>query len=219
MKSRNVVVTGSTRGLGLSIAKKFFESGDHVTICGSSQDSVKKSIAELSPNGSERITGFSQLLDTKEGVEGLGRTVSNSKVDVLILNLGSGAGKRGWDVGDTEWNRLWNLNFNSARWTLERLVPQMSKEGSASVIFISSIAGLEVIDAPVAYVVAKAAIQAYAKMMSHVLAAEKIRVNVVCPGNLMTVGGFFYKKRQSDPVWLEKYLDGHVPQKKVGETK
>ncbi len=221
MSGRKIVVTGSSRGLGRAMAEKFLEGGDSVAVSGRDAGTLSSVYGQPARQGPSRAVPIAGALDTRRHVEEFaGKVVATlGSPDVLVLNLGGGAGQRGWAAGEEEWDRLWNLNFNSSRWTAEFLIPHMNKKGRPSLLFISSIAGLEFIDAPVAYSVAKAALIAYAKILARQLSPEGIRVNVICPGNLMTAGGFFERKRKAEPQWLADYLKNNVPLQKTGDPK
>ena len=86
-------------------------------------------------------------------------------------------------------------------------------------IFISSIAGVEALPAPIPYSAAKAAVHSVAKALSDDLAKHQVRVNVVCPGNVLFPGGNWDTKlndpeRKSD---IETYIQNHVPLGRFGQ--
>ena len=82
-------------------------------------------------------------------------------------------------------------------------------------MFVSSIAGLEYIGAPVSYSVSKSALISFSKNLSKKLAPE-IRVNVVVPGNIFFKNGTWDKKIKANPDFVENLLKNNVPLKRFG---
>ena len=94
----------------------------------------------------------------------------------------------------------------------------MIENGGGSILYISSIAGLEVIGAPVQYSVAKAALIAYMKNLSRLLGKQKIRVNAVCPGNIYFKDGTWDIRMQENKQGVLDMLDKNVPLNRFAST-
>jgi len=88
-------------------------------------------------------------------------------------------------------------------------------ENNGSLIFISSIAGMEFLGAPVVYSTAKSALISFAKSLSHKL-APKVRVNVVSPGNVWVKNGTWDIKMKENPEKVQNMLNEKVPLKRFG---
>jgi 3-oxoacyl-[acyl-carrier protein] reductase len=87
----------------------------------------------------------------------------------------------------------------------------MIEQNYGSIVYISSIAGVEVIGAPIHYSVAKASLMAFAKNLSKKLARNNIRTNVICPGNIyFEEGTWDFKLRKNREEVLEM-IDKTVP--------
>tara|TARA_Y100000589_G_C26773856_1_gene474942 strand:- start:237 stop:614 length:378 start_codon:yes stop_codon:yes gene_type:complete len=85
------------------------------------------------------------------------------------------------------------------------------KRDSGSIICISSICGLEVINgAPITYSVAKAALNAYVKGISRPLGKDGIRINAIAPGNILFEGSTWQHKLDDNPEIVEKMLKNNV---------
>ena len=115
MRGRSVVVTGSTRGIGLGLAREFLARGCSVTVVGRSQESVDKALAEL--DGGERATGIpadvakraelQQVWDHAVAVFG--------SVDIWINNAGiSLPNKPLWETSEEDWHRIVDINYHGA---------------------------------------------------------------------------------------------------------
>ena len=134
--------------------------------------------------------------------------------DILVANLGSGSGKPGWEQDEAEWERLFNLNFFGSTRLAQACIPAMTKGGS--IVFISSIAGVEALPAPLPYSAAKAALVNYSKNLSRAVADRKIRVNSIAPGNIFFDGGSWEKHLAKDPDGIQAFIAKEVPLQRFG---
>ena len=87
------------------------------------------------------------------------------------------------------------------------------------ILCISSICGKEYVKgAPVAYSVAKAALNNFVKFQSEILAERSIRINAIAPGNIIFKGSSWEKKIKNNKKKVEKFIDKNVPLKTFGTT-
>ena len=93
------------------------------------------------------------------------------------------------------------------------------KRESLSIVFIGSIAGIKDVGAPHPYAAAKSALHMYSKTLSNELSKFGIRVNSVCPGNVIFKKGNWEKKLKSNPKKIKKIIREKVPLNLFGETK
>jgi 3-oxoacyl-[acyl-carrier protein] reductase len=93
----------------------------------------------------------------------------------------------------------------------------MIKQNGGSIILISSIAGHEVLPAPIPYSVAKAGVIVVCKNLSRHLAPHNIRINAVAPGNIFVKEGTWDKKIKEDPGGVKQYIETEVPMKRLGK--
>ena len=118
LKGKNVLITGSTKGIGLGIAKKFSEAGCRIVLNGRSINGDK---AIKSIPGSNYVSGD---VSTEEGA----REVINNAVkvlgslDVLICNVGSGASVKPGQENLTEWHKSFKVNFSALHAWLKQLL-------------------------------------------------------------------------------------------------
>ncbi len=209
--NKRVVITGSSGGIGKAIAKGFLEEGASVIIVARDQDKLSKTAAELSKAyGDDKV--FFAICDCskEESVQQLRGFVRKTwnGVDIVVANVGSGRSVPDAIPSTAQWSRVWSSNFDSALHTARIFTP-MLEESRGSLLFISSIAGLEAFGAPVDYSTAKAAIIAFAKNMSRKLA--HIRVNVVAPGNVYFEGGSWDEKIKQDKDRVDSLIRSTVP--------
>lgn len=214
--SKNVIIIGGTKGIGLETAKLFLDLGETVHIIARSTN--HKSISNLVQEWKKKLFVYScdaskipNLLEARTEI------IKNSKnqVDVLICCAGNGNGSSRAFQSSEEWDLSWKINFETAQNSTITFFKDLIKT-NGNIIYISSIAGLENIGAPVSYSVAKSALVSYAKMLSSKLAPE-IRVNVVAPGNIFSPGGTWDLKLKKNPIEVSKMLEQKVPLKRLGK--
>ena len=219
LRDKRVLVTGSSRGTGLGIAEAFLTEGARVILTGRQAKALSQATKKLkSIHGQNRVLDFRGDLQRPGAIQRLLRTIRKKwgGLDILVLNLGSGRSVPGLEVSESEWHRVLALNLISSMETLRQAVALLSKGRDPSVTFIGSIAGLEVLGAPVAYGAAKAALRHALKSAARLLAPKKIRVNMVAPGNIFFEGGTWDQKVKENKKAVKKMLENEVPLGRFG---
>lgn len=210
-----VVVTGGTRGIGLQVCQDFLEEGAQVAV-----------IAKNQPSGpvftglQEKFNGLFHLVpcdvtDRSALKSAYDRIMAlTGRIDVVVSNVGNGSSVRDAIPRNSQWNKIWDINFNSALYTAEIISEELIRS-KGSLLFISSIAGMEFIGAPTDYSTAKSALLAFSKTLSHKLAPD-VRVNVICPGNVLTEEGTWRNKLAENPEAVNQMLHTRVPLQRFG---
>ena len=218
LENKNVVITGGTKGIGLAIAKAFLNEGSTIHVISRRNDlSGFNDIIEKA--GSDKI--FSYQCDvTNENALILIRNEilrkTGNGIDILIANVGHGKSLPNPLNDAVVWGRNWDLNFTAALNTVRVFTPIVNKNGG-SILFISSISGMEYLGAPTEYSVAKSALLAFSKSLSHKL-APSIRVNAVAPGNIYFPGGTWDEKIKENAEKVNAMLYSKVPLRRFGKT-
>lgn len=184
-----VIVTGSSSGIGLDIARAFLEQGANVVLNGRDQDRLAKAAALL---GHERqvatVAGATSAAATGEAlvraaVDRFGR------VDVLVNNAGTFAPKPFTEVTEQELDGFLTGNLKGTYLTTQAVVRQLRAQGGGgsivnigTVLVEHAIAGY----AASAPLVSKGGVHALTVSLAAELAADGIRVNLVAPGIIRT---------------------------------
>ena len=202
-----VLVTGSSKGIGAAIAKKFKDSNWFVI------QNSRTIILEESLVGDTSITAD---VTKSDEVTSLVKQIKGTygHLDALVCNVGSG---KNIDFSDSEkrWNHFIKINLLSASNIIEQALPLL---GHSSVTVISSICGNSVVDgAPIEYSTAKAALNQYIRVMGKKYAEKEIRFNSVSPGNVIFDGSQWDKKLKSDEKNTTNYIKQNVPMGKFIE--
>lgn len=190
LENKIALITGSTRGIGKSIAKLFAKNNATVIICGRNIESSKKTIEELSTELNIKKEKFFPIeldISNKESIKNAVDTVINKfkKIDILINNAGITSNVSLLDSTDEEFLNMFNINFFGVV-TLTREVVKYMKDTGGSIINTSSMVGTYGARNQSAYASSKFAINGLTKSLAKELGVYNIRVNAVAPGVVET---------------------------------
>jgi len=212
LKDKNVVITGSSRGIGLSIAKAFISEGSNVVVNSRSLESLISSTKDLNCRAVEAdVSNPSEAMKLiKESTSILG------SIDILVCNVGNGSSVVPGEETYEEWQEMFKKNLFSSTNMVEAAREELSKTKGV-IVCISSICGCDTIaGAPVTYSVAKTALNAYVKGISIPLAEKEIRINAIAPGNILFEGSVWEDKIKRDPQQVNKMIKERVSLNRFG---
>jgi len=217
LKNKKVVISGASKGIGFAIAESFLKEGAKVILISRGIDQLEKARDSLrNIYGSSYVE--SQVCDCsdEQALRALSEKIIKiwKKIDIVVCNIGDGRSVSDAIPTSSQWNRVWESNFNSALYTSRIFMPFL-KKSKGSLLFISSIAGIEAFGAPVDYSTAKSAIIAFAKNLSRKVASD-FRVNVIAPGNVFFPNGSWDEKMKNNPKETTELINSSVPMKRFG---
>jgi NAD(P)-dependent dehydrogenase (short-subunit alcohol dehydrogenase family) len=181
LKGRKAVVTGSTAGIGRAIAEGLARAGASVVINGRGEERVAtalREIRELLPEA--EVTGVAADLATPEGAATLAARAPDA--DILVNNVGTARPKSFFDLADSDWLDLFQLNVMSAVRAARHYVPKMTERGWGRVVFISSESALAIPKEMIDYGMTKIALLAISRGLAEAVAGTGVTVNAVIPG-------------------------------------
>ncbi|HEX5934524.1 MAG TPA: 3-hydroxybutyrate dehydrogenase [Pseudorhizobium sp.] len=187
--SRTVVVTGSTSGIGLGIAKAFAAEGANVVINGFGKpDEIEAARRELELAGGGRAIYHSADMTKPDEIADLIGTAATTfgSVDVLVNNAGIQHVAKIEDFPAEQWDRIIAINLTSSFHTMHHAIPLMKKRGKGRIINVASAHALAASPFKSAYVAAKHGILGLTKTAALELAEFGITVNAICPGYVLT---------------------------------
>lgn len=185
---RTVIVTESSSGIGLDVARTFLEQGANVVLNGRDPGKIVGIAASL--GNQSKVAFVAGDIGARATGEALVRTALDrfGRVDVLVNNAGTFAAKPFVDVSEEELDGYLNGNLRGAYLTTQAAVRQMKKQGGGAIVNIGTVlvdhalAGVPA-SAPL---VSKGGVHALTISLAAELAADGIRVNAVAPGIIRT---------------------------------
>ena len=184
LKGKNVLVTGSTKGIGFETARLFLEEGASVIINGRSMSSVKQAISKLKSNN---VTGIvADFLDNAQ-VDKLIIDIPDD-IDILVNNVGIFRGKKFDEETSKDWDDHFKVNLMSGVKLSQHLLPKMIKRNWGRIIFISSECSTIVPGDLLSYSVSKASVSIYSSGLAKLTKGTNVTVNTIVPGSTMSEG-------------------------------
>ena len=186
--TRTVVVTGSTSGIGLSIAKAFAAQGCNLVINGFGPgDEIEAIRVALEKDGGRAIYHGADMSKPAEIAEMMATAAREfGSVDVLVNNAGIQHVAPIEDFAPEKWDQIIAINLSSTFHTIRAAIPAMKEKRQGRIINISSAHGLIASPYKSAYVAAKHGIMGLTKTAALELAEFGVTVNAICPGYVLT---------------------------------
>ena len=207
------LVTGSSKGIGWTIAQALHTEGCRVALNGRDAARLKAATAQLT----NAIGVVGDVTQPTEACRIVAEVISNfGRLDILICNVGNGRSVSPGNETADEWQRMFALNLWSATNSIEAASHALAASKGA-IVCISSICGLEVIpDAPVTNSAAKAALNAYVRGIARPLGKQGIRINALAPGNILFDGSVWSDKLKDDKQAINSMLKKEVSLGRLG---
>jgi NAD(P)-dependent dehydrogenase (short-subunit alcohol dehydrogenase family) len=209
------IVTGGTRGIGLSIAHALGEAGAKLVITSRTDkfgglESLKKANYDVSFFESD-------ITDKKVPQKIIDFTLDKyGSIDILVNNAGVGQHGDTEDFNDELLDKIMNVNVDSVFRMCRSVLTPMKKQGGGVILNIGSISGLvsNIPQPQIAYNASKAAVHMLTKSMASDFADQNIRVNAIAPGYIKTEMTNLPKENEHwYPIWKKM-----TPLNRMGET-
>ena len=212
LKDKNVFVTGSTRGIGLAIARQFASFGANVVLNGRSEisqdliDSFKDYPVEVIA-----ISGdVSNFDDAKRMVD---EAISKlGSVDILVNNAGITNDKLMLKMSESDFESVLKVNLTGAFNMTQSVLKPMTRARQGAIINMSSVVGLTGNIGQANYAASKAGLIGLTKSVAREVAARGIRVNAIAPG--------FIESDMTDaiPEKMQEAILAEIPMKRIGKA-
>lgn len=189
MKKKYILVTGSSRGIGRSIALKFASEGYHVFLnCRHSLDKLELVRQEILEKGQGSCTLVPGDVGNPEDVRQIFGTIHSvcPSLDVLVNNAGISHIGLLIDMTDDEWNRLLASNLSSAFYCCREALKDMVSAKSGCIINISSMWGTTGASCEAAYSAVKSGMNGLTRALAKEYAPSHIAVNAIACGVIDT---------------------------------
>lgn len=183
LENKKVILTGGSRGIGLSILKKLYSLKSQILIIGSNKENLER-VKKIYPNIFVEVFNLSN----HDQIENLFNICINKLggLDVLINNAGITKDNLAIRMNKTEWSDVIDLNLTSSFLMCQEAIKRMIKYKNGSIINISSVVAHLGNVGQVNYASSKAAIIAMSKSLAKEYAKKNIRINCISPGFIET---------------------------------
>jgi NAD(P)-dependent dehydrogenase (short-subunit alcohol dehydrogenase family) len=186
LQGKWALVTGSTRGLGRTIAEWLAKEGANIVVSGRDAEPVNASVEAMNAFGVDAV-GITADLAKIEDAHALAKATLDAvpRLDILMNNAGMSIRGNFWDVTDADWEYQVNVNYRSPYILAQYAARHMIERGIRGRIVNTSTIGAQAChkDAAV-YDSAKGAVEVMTRNMAYELGPHGITVNCVAPGNI-----------------------------------
>lgn len=213
LESKNVLITGGSKGIGKAIAKAFVDEGANVTITARDLDFLERTKSEL--GGKTSI--YQADVTNVEERENLIHTFikQNGTLDVLINNAGGSNGSKAMETDMELFYQAMELNYFSAVHLSKLAVEHMKNQRSGSIINITSVYGRES-GGKVTYNNAKAALISFTKSLADEIIPYGMRVNSIAPGSILHETGNWIRRMNENPEEIKEFVNRDIPAGRFG---
>lgn len=221
LQDKVALVTGSSKGLGLAIARGLVSEGCRVAVCARGHEALTEAAAELRalaghPSRVLEVAGDVSLdLDATRIVDTARKAFGS--VDILVNNVGVARGGGIVDTSDEDWHFAFDQTVMPAVRMSRLVVPLMRERGGGAILMVASIWGREA-GGRMTYNAVKAAEISLAKAMAQQLARDNIRVNSLAPGSISFPGGSWHRRQVEDPVGMAEFVARELPFGRFGHA-
>ena len=190
LKDKVIIVTASTRGIGLATVKTCAKEGATVYMAARNLEGAQKTADELNGEGYKVKCVYNDA-SVPDSYASMAKEVAKDagRIDVLVNNFGTSNPGRDLDIKNTDTDVFLDtvtLNLRSVFMSSKEVLKYMREQGSGSIINISSVGGAVPDISQIAYGTSKAAINYLTKLVAVHEAANHIRCNAVLPGMTAT---------------------------------
>jgi len=223
LNGKTALVTGSTRGIGLEIARQLAMAGCNLMLNGIDEPSaVNLAITELRTAGADQVAfNDADLVDPAQATRLISDVMdSYGCIDILVNNAGVQHLAPVEAFADEDWDRIVEINLSAPFRLIRQALPEMRSRGWGRIINIASVHGLVASRHKSAYVAAKHGLVGLTKTVALETAIEPITCNAVCPGYVRTalVEAQIASQAQTENISLEDAAESIVGQKQPSKS-
>jgi NAD(P)-dependent dehydrogenase (short-subunit alcohol dehydrogenase family) len=208
LKNKRVLITGGAGGIGTATAKRFLEEGSHVIILDCNNEALKRVKSELPLLSGIINADVSDPDSVKHAFKELDKLFGG--LDVLINNAGISLRQSFMQITPQDWRKVIEVNLNGMFFVAQKAAQRMLAGDGGVIINMGSTNGIMGYPFYAHYNASKAGVIELTRSMALEL-APKIRVNVVCPGFILTP----MQEAEYTPDMLHEF-ESKVPLKRVG---
>lgn len=178
------MVTGASRGIGLTVAQRFAELGADVGLVASTRDRLEVAAGALPGRHHVVVADLADPAECRRAVEEVEAALG--PVEVLVSCAGLLRRDFVEDVTVEDFERSYRLHAGAGLWLSQSVLPGMRQRGQGAIVFVASEFGLIGGPTYASYCTSKWALVGLAEVLYHELTGTGVRVCAVCPGDVRT---------------------------------
>jgi len=207
LKNLNILLTGATGGIGVSILEKLIKANANVIAVGTKQEKLNI-LKEKYKNIITKNFNISDHLSIEKFIDECNQTFEN-KIDILINNAGITSDNLTIRMKDEEWNKVLNINLTSTFLLTKHTIKKMLKNKNGKVINITSVVGHTGNIGQANYAASKAGLVGMSKSLALEYGKKNIKINCISPGFIQSEMtnkiNENFKEKLYDKISLERF--------------
>jgi meso-butanediol dehydrogenase / (S,S)-butanediol dehydrogenase / diacetyl reductase len=217
LSGKMAFITGGGTGIGRACALLFAREGARVAVAARRREKLDAVAQEIIAEGHEALAVECDVT-RKASVEAAVRAVEErfGGLNVIVNNAGALHVGTAEETSEEDWNRVIAANLTGTFLVSRAAVPVLRRTGGGSIVNIGSYLGLVGIKQRAAYCASKGGVTMLTKAMALDHAAEKIRVNCICPALVETEMALSAMARMPDPAAYRKLRESQIPMGRAG---
>ena len=198
------IITGSSKGIGLAIARGLAEHGANIVLSSRNQESLDVQVNQLKKDGLNAVAHSCHVGDENQRKDLIKKTIESfGKIDILVNNAAINPVYDSLENMSSEvYEKMMNVNLKAAFDLSNLCFPYLKAEKNGSIINISSVEGLKPSLGLGIYSITKAALIMLTQVQAKEWGKHGIRSNAICPG--------FIKTKFSSALWKNEALLAQV---------
>jgi 3-oxoacyl-[acyl-carrier protein] reductase len=190
LAGKTALVTGASAGIGWATAIALAHQGANLVLTARREERLRQLCAEIEALGTKAVYCAGDAAEEDTARQSTGLAIANfGHLDIVVNNAGAGNYKNLIDTSVEEYDSLMDANMKSGFLFSRFAAPLFIEQKSGTILFISSVAGLQGIGGEAVYCASKFAQIGFAQSLDAELRKHGIKVGTICPGGVKTEFG------------------------------